>query len=104
MMRTGGCDASLPPCADPSSLRPILGIVQRGVITGHAQHGGRNAHVDAGFVHHVEHAMQALTWSADQVSHGTGAVAVKATSVLNTEYLPSPKFSSVLVVPRQSSL
>ena len=58
--------------AHGAALGPVLGVVQRGVVARHAQHGGGQAHTDAGLVHHVEHAGQAFARLADQIPHRTG--------------------------------
>ena len=60
------------------ALRAVLGVIQAGVVTRHAQHGGRHTHANAGFVHHVEHAAQAFAGPAHQVGHGAAALAVQA--------------------------
>jgi len=52
------------------ALRPVFGIVERSVITGHTQHGGGHADGNARFIHHVEHAAQAFVRLADEVADG----------------------------------
>jgi hypothetical protein len=52
------------------------------VVTRHAQHGGGHAHTNAGLVHHVEHAVQALAWFAHQIADGTGALPVQACTAI----------------------
>jgi hypothetical protein len=52
------------------ALGTVLRVVQAGLVAGHAEHGGGQADADAGLVHHVEHAVQALAGLADEVAHG----------------------------------
>ena len=59
-------------CRQCPALRPVLCVVQRGVVASQAQHGGGNADADTRLVHHVEHAAQALTGFAHQIAHGAG--------------------------------
>jgi len=59
-------------------LRTVLGVIQAGVVAGHAQHGGGHAHANAGLVHHVEHVAQAFARLTHQVAHGPGALPVQA--------------------------
>ncbi len=68
------------PDADRTPLGPVLGVIQRRVITRHAEHGGRDADPDARLVHHVKHAAQAFARFAYQVTHSAGAMAVQATA------------------------
>jgi hypothetical protein len=80
MMRTCGAFGSLPRSAgaaarlgaDQAALGPVLCIVERGLVAGQAQGGGRHADTDTGLVHHVEHAAQAFARLADEVAHGAG--------------------------------
>ena len=54
---------------DWPALGTGFGVVQRGIVASHSQHGGGQSHTNAGLVHHVEHALQALARFADQITH-----------------------------------
>ena len=73
-----GCSGILAAAADGAALRPVAGVVQRGVVAGQAQHGGRDAHTNTRLVHHVKHAAQALAGLPHQVANSPGAGAKRA--------------------------
>ena len=54
------------------ALRPVFGVVQTGVITGHAQHGGGHANTNAGLIHHVKHVPQTLVRLANKIANSAG--------------------------------
>jgi hypothetical protein len=78
MMATCGWSRVLAARAHGTTLRAVARIVQRRVVARHAQHGGGDAHANAGLVHHVEHALQALARLTHQIAHGARAVAIGA--------------------------
>ena len=66
-----GLRCILTPASCQSTLRPVLCVIKRSVITRQPQHGGSGAHTNTRFIHHVEHAAQAFTRFTDQIAHRT---------------------------------
>ena len=56
-------------------MRAVFGVVKAGVVASQPQHGGCHADADAGFVHHVEHALEAFAGLAHEVAHGAALTA-----------------------------
>ena len=54
---------------DGTPLRAGFGVVQRGLVTCQAQHGGGGADADTRLVHHMEHTTQALARFTHQITH-----------------------------------
>ncbi len=67
---------------DRPALGAVLGVLQAGAVAGQAEHGGGHADADAGLVHHVEHALQAVARPAHPVADGARAAAVQSAGPL----------------------
>ncbi len=85
MRRTGGAGGVLAGLAvarcrarhDRPALGAVPGVLQARAVAGQAEHGGGHADADAGLVHHVEHALQAVARHAHPVADGARATAVQ---------------------------
>ena len=70
---------------DGAALHALFGVIERGLVASHAQHGRGKANADARLVHHVEHASEPLPRLADQIANGPGATAGRELALAEVE-------------------